>query len=482
VIAIGELTISLEQHLGKILEGSTTLMKSYRNHLLRIRDLLTSSRDLKVEEGDYCVRFNVINDTHGLNKIFFLYEVRDIGARVLWRSLLRSSIGLSSFLLRKRVTFLPSYSFSFDRTVTFVYWGERQPLLDPNKLKKMELESCVVSLDKPSQAVCSSANLVWPKAVSRAYKDPRTVNLARDYLFNALFPPKITDITNVWSEAPYVIVGDDALELFTIHKTICSLNYFYICRGEDFAKAFVDILDSDLSVKRVKCYIPRDSLEEIKSRPVTEAIISKRFKVYKPRSAQRSFYLISLYPFESTEIFRENVPGVLVTVASIILRSLYFRSSQLTMLEAGLPEIRNLILWTFKRRPFDKYPWETLGSRLLGTLEGTRMLLELLGVYTVQATKVMFIHPSLVECAYSLLGGYNLHHEEIKAVSTLLAEMIDHLQTSYELKSIFDLQEVFKEKLGLRLGFQDAKKLLGLLRIIKNTIIPLSKQLNNPHL
>jgi len=479
---VGEETISLERHLGGILENSKTLMKSYRNHLLRIYGLLKGGRGLKIEEGDYCIRFNIVSNVWGLNRFFFLYEIGDVTRRMLWRSLLRSSMGLGRFLLHKRASFLPSYSFSFDRPVTFVYWGEKQPLLNPDKLRRMELESFVVSLENPSRVICSSANIVWPKAINKVYKDQKIVDLAKDYLFNALFPPKMANMTDVWSEAPFVIISDDSVELFTIHKTICSLDYFYARRKEeDYVQAFVNVLDSDLSIKRVKCYISRESLEEIKGKPVAEVIISKRFKVHKLRHPELSSYSLSLHPFESTKVFEEGIPSILTTVASIILRSLYFRSSGVVALDARLPEIRDLIIGAFARRPFDNYSWKTLGSQLLKTLEGTQLLLELLGVYRVQDDKVMFIHPSIVECALSFLSDYGLSYEEIRDASMLLAEMIDRGQTSQRMSDVFNVQEMFKEKMGLNISFKDARELVGSLHVIRSTIIPLSKRLNSPY-
>jgi len=479
---MAEETISLERHLGGILENSKALMKSYQNYLLRVRDLLKGSRGLRAKEGDYCIRFNIASNVWRLNRLFFLYEIGDVARRVLWRSLLRSSMGLGPFLLRKRASFLPSYSFSFDRPVTFIYWGEKQLLLNPDKLRRMELESFVVSLENPSLAICSSANIVWPKAINKTYKDKRIIDLAKDYLFNALFPPKIANMTDVWSEAPFVIIGDDSVELFTIHKTICSLNYFYARRKEeDPVQASVNILDSDLSIKEVKCYISRESLEEIKGNLVTEVIISKRFKIYRSGHPKLSSFSLSLHPFESTKVFKEDVPSILITVASMILRSLYFRSSEAIKLKVRLPEIRDLIIKVFARKPFDNYPWKTLDSQLLKTLEGTRLLLELLGVYRVRDDKVMFIHPSIVECALSFLSDYGMSYEEIRDASMLLAEMIDSGQTSQGMSDVFNIQEVFKESMGLNLSFQDARELLGSLHVVRNTIIPLSKRLNSPY-
>jgi hypothetical protein len=475
---------SLEQHFGGILENNNKILRNYRNYLLHIYDFLRESSDLEVKEGDYCIRFNITSDSYGLNKNFFLYEIGDVTRRVLWRSLLRSKLGLSFFLLYKEAIFLPSYSYSLDRPTTFIYWGEKQFLFDPNQLKKLKLESFMMSVDKPSQVSNSLANLIWPKSISKIYKNSNIVDLTKNYLLNALFPPKMTNISDIWSEAPFVIIGNNVVELFTIHKTICSLDHSNIRKlGNGFTRTFANILDSNLSIRRVHCYIPSDSLQQIRDKPVTEAIVSKYFRIYKPGHPSKSFCRLSLYPFESAEIFKGEIPGIFATAAFIVLRSLYFRSDELIRLKPGLLEIRNLILQIFRHKSFSRCSWETIDSRILESLEGTRILLELLGVYKIQANRVTFIHPSLIECVYSFLNKiHNLSYNEIKIAAMLLAEIINSNRISLDMDSIFNVQEIFEKNMGLRLTFKDARDLLGSLRVVKDTIIPLSKQLNNPYL
>ena len=474
----------LEQHFGGILENNK-ILKNYRDYLLCIYNFLKSSSDLEIEEGDYCIRFNIASDSYGVSKCFFLYEIGDVTRRVLWRFLLRSTLGLSFFLLRKEAIFLPSYSYSLDRPVTFIYWGEKQFLFNPEQLKKLKLSSFMMSVDKPSQVSTSLANLIWPRSVDRIYKNSGIIDLTKNYLLNAFFPPKLANISDIWSEAPFVKVGNNVVELFTIHKTICSLDHRHIRKSEKGSsiRTFAKILDSNLSIRKIHCYIPSDSLEQIKDKPVTEAIVSKYFRIYKPGHPGKSFCRLSLYPFESTEIFKSEVPGILAIAASVVLRSLYFRSKELIRLEPELPEIRNFILQIFRHKPFIKCPWETLGSRLLETLEGTRILLELLGVYRTQASKVMFIHPSLVECIHSHLNEIrNLSYDEIKVATMLLSEIITSNRISFDISNVFNVQEIFEENMGLRLSFKNARDLLGSLRVVRNAIIPLSKQLNNPYL
>ena len=484
VVSTRKMLGNLEQHFGGILENNKSILRNYKNYLLRIYNFLKSSLYLEMEEGDYCIRFNIARDLYGLGKYFFLYEIGDITRKVIWRSLLRSTLGLRFFLFHKEAIFLPSYSYSLDRPITFIYWGEKQSLFNPDQLKKLKLESFMISIDKPSQVSNSLVNLVWPRSVDRMYKNSNIIDLTKNYLLNALFPPKMTNISDIWSEAPFVIVGDNVVELFTIHKTICSFDHSHIRRSEkDFAQIFAKILDSNLSIRRVCFYISSDSLEHIKDKLVTEAIVSKYFRIYKPGHPGKSFCRLSLYPFDSTEVFKGEVPGVLVTVASIVLRSLYFRSNELIRLEPELSDIRNFILQIFRQKPFSRYSCETLGFRLLETLEGTRILLELLGVYDTKATKVTFIHPSLIECVYSFLNGIHvLGYDEIKKAATLLAEIINSNRISLDMSNVFNVQEIFEKNMGLRLTFKNAKELLSSLRVAKKTIIPLSKQLNNPYL
>jgi len=294
----------------------------------------------------------------------------------------------------------------------------------------------------------------------------------------------MTNIYDIWSEAPFVIIGDNVVNLFTIHKTICSFDTPPIYKDEDdLVKITANILDSNLSIRKADCYIPCDLLEYIKDKSIMEAIVLKHFIIYKPEYSKKSLSRLLLYPFDSTELFKGEIPGVLITVASIVLRSLYFRSNELTRLEPELSDIRNFILKIFRYKPFSRYSYETLGSRLLETTEKTQILLELLGVYDTEATKVTFIHPSLIECVYSFLNeSHALGYDEIKKSAMLLSKIINNNRVSLDMNTVFNVQEIFEKKIRLRLTYKDAIDLLKSLRLAKETIIPLSKKLNNPYL
>jgi len=478
-----ERSAGLEQHLGGILESHKKIIENYRFHLLQIYGSIKKYPYIRVDEGDYYIRFNTNTDL--LNRLFFLYEIGEIARTVLWRALLRSSIGLTFFLLHAKATFLPAYSYSLDRPFTFVYWGEKQFLFNPEQLKKLKLRSFVVGVDTPSNVDVSLANLVWPKSVSKIYgRKSGLEDISKNYLYNALFPPKLSpNFLDIWSESPFVIIGNNAVDIFTIHKTICAFTSSRAKKIEkDIIQTKIKILDSNLTMKETQVCVSPQSLDQIKKDTITGVIASKHFRIYKTGHPKKASLRLSIFPFESTEIFRNEIPELIATVASIVLRSLYFRSGNLLTLKSGFSKFHDEMMQVFRHRTFNKYRWETLGSRLLKTDEGLQILLRLLNVYHHKENSILFIHPCLIECFSSLYEKEDdLDVNELRTAAINLATFLETQPLADGINSIFRIQELFEKEMGMRLGFKTARNILRALQIAKHTTIPLSKELNNPY-
>src|SRR5439155_1316860 len=167
-------------------------------------------------EGDSAIRFRIANDRLQLNRLFLLYEIGDIAPNVRWRKLIRSSQGFYSSAIYKRSAFLPAFSLCLDRPTTLVYWGATQFFLSPDNLRRMELRTSLMEISMPSLAYTSAANLCWPREVNRVVGGGPLLDMAKSWLFNSLYPPKMGRDQVSWDESPFVMVGDSHAEIFSL--------------------------------------------------------------------------------------------------------------------------------------------------------------------------------------------------------------------------------------------------------------------------
>jgi len=485
--------IGLEQHMDRVLQGDEVTWKRYKEHLAYVLTFLKNRRNphIKIEEGDAYIRLQTLSDECNLNKIYFLFEIGDLFPQIRWRNLIRQTLTFTPVVLRKRACFLPVYSYSFDRFFTLVYWGERQVLLDPDQLRKFNIKSFLFTISRPSSTFISAANFAWLKSVEKMWHNSKSIlELSKHYIFNALYPPDLTNKFNPWHEAPFILVGNRLLEIFTIHKTICCLDLNTIRRSKirGFLRLRVHMLDNRLNVRKTYCLLPKDYLPLLEKRPMTEAIIVKYVKIYDRGSFRKPIFEVLLYPFESSSLFGDETPGFLITATSIVLRYLYLNSSDPLGLQTTPEGARRKILSIFRRPPFDRYEWNRLISRLFQHVEGTVFVIRGLNVYHAVKEELFYLHPSIIESLSVLYGDFDdlftMKAKDLKDLIVQFLEVLDYIKRYqkkiYELNSLIDLKEIVRDKLGFYVNYDALRRFILSSVVAWESIIPISKFLSLP--
>lgn len=485
--------IGLEQHVDRILKGDEIAWKNYKRHLACMHTFLNKYKSpyINIEEGDSYIRLQPLSDNCNLNKFYFLFEIGDFFPQIRWRNLIKKSLTLSPVLLHRRACFLPVYSFSFDRFLTLIYWGEKQPLFDPEQLKKFDIKSFLFMVPHPSSTFISAANFTWLKSIEKMWYNSKSIlELCKSYIFNALYPPDLLNNFDPWHEAPFILINDRSLEIFTIHKTICYLDLYSSRESkiEHFLKLKGCILDNKLNVKKVYCLIPREYVPLLEKNPMKEVIIVKYMKVYDKESARKPIFEIFLYPFESSLLFNDETPELLITTASIILRHLYLNSPDPLKLQATPEEIRHKILSIFHYPPFNKYEWDTLISCLFQHVKGVAFILQTLSVYYATKDELFYFHPSIIETLSILYEDFDrildMNIENLKHLLTQLLEVFIYIkryqEKIYKFNQVMDLRENIKKILGFYVTSDTVRRFTLSLIMMWENIIPISKILFQP--
>jgi len=468
--------ISLERHASRILRQYRDLWLSYNEWLKYFKSFLDEIKlggVLSVEDDELFSRFGF---KAGLNSLFFIYEIGSISPTVTWRHIVKSGYGLSPILLNRPASFLPAFSFSMDRPVTLIYWGEQNPFLSVEMLREINLKNFILKVENPSSVKISTMNLVWPKS-ARITENQELKHWASLYLFNALLPPTFDASGELWSESPFIIVDDRDIILITLHKTLCSVDEksARIIERRGIVNIRSTIIDRDLKHRNILIDIPQEYLEEfIERKYLCESIFVKRvwLRGYPESGSLKPYKRYTVYPFSSAELFKEESYGRLLTAMSIILRDSYLKSRNPLSLALTPRELKD------KMRSFlHGVPGKELGLRLLESEEGLSRLVSLLEVYYPEDSSFLYLHPVLIECFYILAGRKgkltreNLLHF-LKAVSR-------YYSTS---KPLTPAQfKEFYEKLASITGFAEGEaKLRILMDSIRDPCIPLSKFLYLP--
>jgi|GEM_PF-1154680 len=490
---MNERKIGLEQHLDHILKGDEVVWKNYKRHLAYVYTSLNKYRNsyTNIEEGDSYIRLQPLSDDCNLNKFYFLFEIGDFFPQIRWRNLIKKSLTLTPVLLHRRACFLPVYSFSFDRFLTLVYWGEKQFLFDPEQLKKFDIKSFLFMVSHPSSTFISAANFTWLKSIEKMWHNSKSIlELCKSYIFNALYPPDLLNKFDPWHEAPFILVNDRSLEIFTIHKTICCLDLYSARESKikHFLKLKGYILDNKLNVKKVYCSIPKEYFSLLKKSSITEVIVVKYMKVYDEESSRKSIFEIFLYPFESSFLFSSETPELLITTTSIVLRHLYLNSSDPLKLQVTPEETRHKILSIFHYPPFNKYEWNTLISRLFQYIKGMAFILQTLSVYHATKDELFYFHPSIIEILSILYEDFdellNMKMEDLRHLLTQLLKVFTyikyHQEKIYKFNQVMDLREIIKNIFGFYVTSDTVRRFILSLIMTWENIIPISKILFQP--
>jgi len=344
-----------------------------------------------------------------------------------------------------------------------------------------------------SSAVISAANLAWVNAIHNIEINSESSSILKDYLFNVLYPPSLPfsreGIFNIWHEAPYLLVADRSIEIYTLHKTLCYLKGS-AQKGpiKNFLIAKFYMLDSQLNPKMYNCLFPENS-EGIREGSLNEAIVIKRIKIFDKASFRKPQFNVFVYPFTSSSIFSEdNFPGPLITALSIVLRHLYLRSSDPLRLNVKIEELREKVLSILRRLSSENFTFPDVASLLLQNPEGFTFAINSLGVYHAVQNDVLYLHPSLLECFSSIHRDsvvlFDKMAKNIRGFIPSIFGMVNFISHGGKLLKEPDYAMRFKEfvetETGINLDYTAITRFIGSLKFALEKIVPLSKHLFSP--
>ncbi|HEC86984.1 MAG TPA: hypothetical protein ENI49_03845 [Thermoplasmatales archaeon] len=188
-------------------------------------------------------------------------------------------------------------------------------------------------------------------------------------------------------------------------------------------------------------------------------------------------FRIRAYPFKSTDLF-QDFPGILISVASLVLRLEYLKSRLLNIVE--LQSIQEIIQKIFRRPPFSQFSHNEIGFHILDRDDGIQIIASLLGVYKIHNHNLIYLHPSLIECLSLLTDitevDQNKLHEGMEILANILVTDLANGKVSPELA--FKLQKIWEDRLNEKVNYKTALSSLWSLVCCRQFIIPLSKCFN----
>lgn len=467
---------SLEVHAEEILKSNGSAFDAYKKRLMKVYEISKANEIsvLSFKEKDSAIRFHFGNDNLGFGKLYFIFEVGLINPKIRWRHLLRSREGLTPIVLTQRVSFLPAFSYSLDRTLTIINWGNKQFVLDPQILEKMNLKSVACVVENCADCEISAANLLWPKRVDRILQNAALTELTRDWIVNSLLPPKIGNKWDPWDESPFVIIGDTSIEILTVHKALTSIDQSTISQSDPYgmvtAKAW--ILDRDLDVREITCHFSDEYDLDLLEESVNEVILVKRLTLNKNKSGSSQ---IIFYPFASSPLFNREVPGQVLTATSIVLRSLYLWNPEPPFV-VSKTQARKLLTDIFRNAAFSKYDRTELGLSLLENDDGLCLLAKSLGVYSCQEN-IRFIHPAIVEIVSLINQSFDVsfNRDSLELLNSAINKV--NFGESSRVNSTIKVQELVQNTLGKRLDFRQASLVRAALSQFNKSLVATSKKI-----
>jgi len=481
----------LEQSMDQILKGYNEAWRSYKEHLTFVFSFLKNQANYGIDivEGNSFIRFNLTNDESNLGKFYFLCEIGDVFPRFRWRNFVVLSSEFKLFPFQKKVSYFPVYSYSFDKLFTLVYWGEKQFFLNIDHLNNLDLKNFLFTVSNPSNMSISAANFIWlmKSSLEKEYINSELFsNLSRMYIYNTLFPPNLTGIYDIWSESPFIVVGNKRLDIYTLHKTVCYLHLDKRLNFQmnSFIKVKVLMLDKKLGISQTYCLVPEDSLSLFEKEPITSALLIKHVKILSQEFSRSPVFDIRLYPIGSEELFGSSISEVLITILSIVLRYQYLNSSDPIRLSINLKDIISKVLNILSLGPFKKYRSDTFISNILSQERGLDFVMHhLLGIYHNINKDIFYLHPSLIESLSLLYEDYkeifNMKIEDLKDLILKCVDMLNYIRgiskEKYGIKDLISIKGIVEKKFGFDISFDVLNRFIYSLKLISNSIIPISK-------
>lgn len=469
----------IEAHMENLIKSRQNLWMGYKRRLLQVHTQLKELESLawlSVSKGDSFIRFNYVSDSASFNSLYFIYEIGEVFPNLRWRHLIVPGQRLNYVLLTKPISCLPAFSFSLDQQTTLLYWGEHVPFLSTLDLRNLKLSNFVLKTNNPASVEVSAANLVWPKS-AYPLTNQELERLAADYLFNSLMPPVLDGTDEVWSESPFILVGDRTVSFLTIHKTLCTVdeNTAMKLTNRGVVNAKVTLIDRSFAVRRISVDIPEKCVGELSRRePPYEVIFVKAMKFrYDPMMSEKPYIRYMVYPFESVKLFGEESYGWLLSLASMVLRERYLRSSDPFSFTITPEEFKWYLGKVLRLIP-KGHANEQLGLRLVQSGDGLYLLASSLRVYARDGPYLSYLHPALLECLPSSLEG-RVTKTDLVRFQRIASRYGQKAESLKSLESVFLIQDLFGKEFGSIPDYRTASLLRVSLYNLVKICIPLSK-------
>jgi hypothetical protein len=462
---------TIETHMGNIIRSYKYLWEGYKRHLFKMiqRSKLVG---LDIRQGDSFIRFKL---DYEFPHLFFIYESGEILPTGIWRHLISSDQSFISAPLNKLCSCIPAFSFLLDRPMTIIYWGDKIPFLSTTELRNLSLKNFVIKTNKPYEV--SAANLVWLESAIPLTDKRFVEGLSSKYLFNSLTPPVFDDKDEIWSESPFVLIGDKKVSFLTLHKTLCAIDQKGIKINERFYRTKAIIIDRnfisynksvDIHEKYFDEFVQNKSIYEI----ILIKILNVRFNSIMNEQDRHIRYV--LYPVQHESIkklFGEENYGLSLTIASIVLRNFYLRSNHPFSFIVTPDDFKEYLIKIdkeFKKLTktdglFSNDNINQLGFKLFDNNEGLHVLASILGVYTytIDDSKFSHLHPALFECLLSLENKIKeIDFNTLTKLYNITSKLLESEESNQEftLQKTFLIQKLFKDESNDNITYEDAKR------------------------
>jgi hypothetical protein len=238
------------------------------------------------------------------------------------------------------------------------------------------------------------------------------------------------------------------------------------------------LIDRKFTVKSTLVDIPEEYIEEFFEKDYPREVIfvkAIRFKYDPTISVQKPVIRYTIYPFESVKLFCEESFGILLTLASIVLRERYLRSSDpffFTITPEEFIHYLNKILGSLSSIHINRQ----LGMRLIENREGLYTLASALGVYASNNSSFAYLHPALFECIPSNLEN-RITKNNLVQFQRVVSSYSQKAGSIRSFSSVLLLQELFEKELGFIPNYGTASLLRIPIYNLVRKYIPFSKAL-----
>lgn len=430
----------LEEHFASLLSSYKPLWLSYKNLLAifaKARSRLSDYINVQETHDSFRITFR-----DGLERVFFAFKFESISP-LKEKRIIETPSGI---VITRQAAFLPAYSFLLDSTLTLVYWGKRQALLEPGYWQQRKLLGALVTV--PSEHVFFSLmGAAWPRSIAHFIELPNgeeisTFEIVQAYLFNALLPPPQNLSASSFSACSFIVVGEEEVKFTSIYKSVFRLQSK---RGRAWA---VRILASNMCPSIIECEVDHEKAEEDPS-AVHDGLLIVSTSLRKGRPLLRATLVPIKHPIGEEY-------GITLTLLSIALRLAYLRSSSPILVGKTFAIFKN----AYNAISQIGHPPKDVASLLLSR-DNESVILPLLGTYVAsKGEQTVYIHPYFLEVALKCIER-DLGKAAL-ATRRIFSEALEYILPggSFEEKK-FRLAFWLKENLGVVNQFRASECLIS---------------------